>query len=70
MARMSDLRFIRSKHPKAEALFSQYFKWWGVFLTGHPRIVGGPKGDWETPFTTGITKAEALANARKLLEAE
>lgn len=65
---MSDLKFIKSQHPKAQVLFSQFWKWWGVFLEGYPRIVGGPKGDWETPFATGITKVEALSNARKKLE--
>ena len=61
---------VKSIHPKAECLFSQAYRYWGVFLDGRPHVIScAPSGTmWSDPFASGNSKSNAWVNARKKLE--
>ena len=67
---MTSEQVVKDQHPKAEALFNQAYKYWGVFLDGRPYIIGlTPAGVLlSDPFATGNSPSNAWVNARKKLQ--
>ena len=62
---------VKAQHPKAEALYQDAYKWWGIFVDGRPHIIScGPSGTlFSEPLAYGNTRSNAWVNARKKLEA-